>query len=446
MLYGVIQDKNINIVKILNFIAGGLVNFEYHHEVIPFWKKVNLMVPCISTYLASPFYEIDNIYYHRSIICFQDNEDMCLKREILDEVITTCQNGNDNKALISLLGNVLTKSSSLCASFSSNENMVDLEAVREMYDRLYTLNDDVVENTIVNCLETLSTDLIVQIKRKSNKFVDYRLFLIMFENPYMNQPEYMNHALPRFCQALSSIPIATAVLLIKHWSKQSKELLKTKVETLQQLITLRVIMGPSADSSSKCVNDDDAIVTAAKCLKFLFYASLYGGEHQTSSTINHIPISSQGEDYRDPFEETLKINAADCRKPLLPLDEFINEPLNDAIAVDRDFTYYKTREGFSFKECNFILTTSTKSTWMFYDNRVNMLQERRMTHFYSLLRGEPAAPYLKLTVHRDNLIQDALVNVSLAGFLLAQLPCLYPKVRHLFRLTDSNTVEPLLTD
>ena len=110
---------------------------------------------------------------------------------------------------------------------------------------------------------------------------------------------------------------------------------------------------------------------------------------------------------------SLELDVLDCRKPSLPFGDFINEPLNEIIAVDRDFTYYKTKEGFSFMDYNFILSTSVKSVWMFYDNRVHMLQERHMHRFYSLLRGQQATPYLKLTVHRDNLIQDALVNVSI---------------------------------
>lgn len=41
----------------------------------------------------------------------------------------------------------------------------------------------------------------------------------------------------------------------------------------------------------------------------------------------------------------LGVNVLDCRKPYLPFTEFYNEPLSDAVEMDRDFANYKSESG-----------------------------------------------------------------------------------------------------
>jgi ubiquitin-protein ligase E3 A len=346
-----------------------------------------------------------------------EQEELFLTEGKLNELITSCRKESNFKPLVCLLGEVFTKSSSLNISFPSranNEESVNLDSAKKMFETLFSLQNSAVENTLINSLGTLSTGIEVELKSKSyvidNKNY-FKQFLIIFENPYLNQPEYLDNALPCFCKAVSLLPLNIQVRLVLEWSKHSKDSVKKKVEILQQLITFRVIDGPSANSNSITVNEDPVIAYATKCLKLFYYASHLGGKFDHFNSTEE-PMDTEDSDEDDGLAKRLELDLLDCRKPVLPSDEFINEPLNEAIAVDRDFTLYKTKEGFSFMECNFILTTHVKSVWMFYDNRVHMLQERRLTHIYSLLQGRQSTPYLKLTVHRDNLIQDALVNVS----------------------------------
>lgn len=321
--------------------------------------------------------------------------------------------------MVRILGEVFTDSDALNRSFlgnpgSKDEVALDLESIRRVYKVLFDLNNSAIENTLINSLTALSTSIEVDISRKTclNNPVYHRQILIIFENFYLNHPEYLDDALPRFCKALSLFPCNLQSVLVKMWSHYSPESLRKKVEILQLLITLRVINGPTSESQSLTVNDDDAITNATKCLKLFYYSSILAGN------FDKLKISVDRMDASDSVKEeslatSLELDVLDCRKPSLPFDDFINEPLNEIIAVDRDFTYYKTKDGFSFMDYNFILSTSVKSVWMFYDNRVHMLQERHMHRIYSLLRGQQTTPYLKLTVHRDNLIQDALVNVSI---------------------------------
>lgn len=47
----------------------------------------------------------------------------------------------------------------------------------------------------------------------------------------------------------------------------------------------------------------------------------------------------------DSLAEELQVNVLDCRKPLIPFEEFYNEPLSESIEMDNDYLYYKNRQG-----------------------------------------------------------------------------------------------------
>lgn len=107
----------------------------------------------------------------------------------------------------------------------------------------------------------------------------------------------------------------------------------------------------------------------------------------------------------------LGVNVLDCRKPYLPFTEFYNELLSDAVEMDRDFANYKSELGkFSFMNYAFILTPATKTLGLYFDNRIRMYSERRIS-FIQSVAGQPSNPYLRLKVRRDHIIDDALVEV-----------------------------------
>jgi ubiquitin-protein ligase E3 A len=98
--------------------------------------------------------------------------------------------------------------------------------------------------------------------------------------------------------------------------------------------------------------------------------------------------------------------------------------------MDKDFAYYKSESAtsssqptkkFSFMNYAFILTPATKTLGLYYDNRIRMYSERRMSFFHSVV-GQPTNPYLRLKVRRDHIIDDALVEV---------------RFRHSFQLMNS---------
>ena len=110
---------------------------------------------------------------------------------------------------------------------------------------------------------------------------------------------------------------------------------------------------------------------------------------------------------------------------------FYNDLLSDYIEMDKDYTNYKrtiriesqgpsssraetktiSEKFFSFMSHPFILTPATKTLGLFYDNRIRMYSERRIS-FLQTMTGQPPNPYLKLQVRRDYLIEDTLIRVS----------------------------------
>ncbi|XP_030426887.1 ubiquitin-protein ligase E3A isoform X3 [Gopherus evgoodei] len=313
-----------------------------------------------------------------------------------------------------------------------DEVSVDIEAVRRVYSRL--LSNEKIETAFLNALVYLSPNVECDLTYHNvySRDPNYlNLFVIVMENGNLHSPEYLEMALPLFCKAMSKLPLAAQAKLVRLWSKYSAEQIRRMMETFQQLITYKVISNEF--NSRNLVNDDDAIVAASKCLKMVYYANVVGGDvdtdHNEEEDEEPLPESSEltlqellGEERRnkkgprvDPLETELGVKTIDCRKPLIPFEEFINEPLNDVLEMDKDYTFFKveTENKFSFMTCPFILNAVTKNLGLYYDNRIRMYSERRITVLYSLVQGQQLNPYLRLKVRRDHIIDDALVRLEM---------------------------------
>lgn len=313
-----------------------------------------------------------------------------------------------------------------------DEVSVDVEAVRRVYERL--LSNEKIEAAFLNALVYLSPNVECDLTYHNvySRDPNYlNLFVIVMENSNLHSPEYLEIALPQFCKAMSKLPLAAQAKLARLWSHYKTEQIRRMVETFQQLITYKVISNEF--NSRNLVNDDDAVVAATKCLKIVYYANVLGGdldvEHNEEEDEEPIPESSEltlqellGEERRnkkgprvDPLETELGIRTNDCRRPLVPFEEFVNEPLNEVLEMDKDYTFFKveTENKFSFMTCPFILNAVTKNLGLYYDNRIRMYSERRITVLYSLVQGQQLNPYLRLKVRRDHIIDDALVRLEM---------------------------------
>ncbi|XP_063323861.1 ubiquitin-protein ligase E3A [Pelmatolapia mariae] len=314
--------------------------------------------------------------------------------------------------------------------FDACEVTVDIGAVRRVYDRLLSI--DQLQVALVNALIYLTPNVELDLEYldvyETNP--DYlNIFIIVMENSNLHSPEYLEVALPQFCKAMSKLPVTALARLTKLWSKYDLPHIRRMMETFQQLITFTVVSNEY--DGENLVNDDETVVAATHCLQVVFFASILGGdvdvehneEDEEDSDSDELTLHELlGEErlYKkgpriNPLEKELGVRPMDSIKPLIPFEDFINESLNDVIEMDKDFTFFKVNAEtkFSFQTCPFILSVITKNQGLYYDNRIRMYSERRLTALFSMVQGQQPNPYLKLKVRRDHIIDDALVRLEM---------------------------------
>ena len=240
--------------------------------------------------------------------------------------------------------------------------------------------------------------------------------IVFFLNPNLQGPEYTTTALPAVMKATSYLPSHLQTALIKMWSSIGADHLKYVVDVLNQFITLELLTNSS--SSGYLFHEDLSIVAAVKCMRLVFLASIFGGKFEELRRFNsasNMPISSLYS--TDELTLQLNLDILGCREPLIGWDDFVNDILNEQMDMSRDFTNLKYGEPkFSFLDYPFLLNAANKSLGLYYDNRVRMYSERRLTALLTLMQGSLEglnSPYLRLKVRRDHLIEDALVRVSI---------------------------------
>ncbi|XP_050416965.1 ubiquitin-protein ligase E3A [Patella vulgata] len=315
---------------------------------------------------------------------------------------------------------------------------LDIEGLRRCFERLMDIPGHPFQSALINALRSLSKAVEMDIKyhnalKRDPNYIN--VFLIVFEIPLLHSPEFIEHAFPVFCRALGHLSLDGQALLARVLSEYPINRLREMLQALQQLVTVKVINGDGQWGQQCQLNDDDGIGGAAKVMKILYYANILGGkcnsselveeekrletlESQESHEFLQGAVSLDKELYQakdDPLAKELSARASDCREPLIPFEEFVNEPLNDYIDISTDYAYYRAESDlkFSFVTHNFILTTASKHMTMYFDNRIRMLNERRTSFLQTIIHGAPPMPYLKLCVRRNHVIEDALISLEM---------------------------------
>lgn len=221
-------------------------------------------------------------------------------------------------------------------------------------------------------------------------------------------------------------------------------------------------MSNSFYRDSLLVHNNDNITNVTKVMKILFWANILASElespklHEepdddersvffsfiaeeddsfldiqsadTKSKVKQLQVLIQ-----DPLAIKLGVSLLDCRVPFIPFEEFYNEPLCDVIEMDTDYLHFRSHKSpdghfasslmgsedrskkFSFMLHSYILTPATKSMALFLDSRIRMFSERRISLISTHIGGNQTNPYLKLKVRRENLIDDALVELEMVA-------------------------------
>lgn len=317
---------------------------------------------------------------------------------------------------------------------------LDVASCRRAFQYLAKVPSEYYSSALVTSLKTLADNMCIDLritKKMSTEDV-VNCFVIAFEVPDLGCSDYLEIALPALCQAAEHLSLIGKARLARIWSLYCKDSLRHILETLQQLITLRVI---STNYTRQFQLQDDEVVTmATKFMKIVYYANMLAGS-MDSNTLREdsIVIASQQDPFEnvldlyppssmkaskqlqpdDPLAIELDMYAIDSRKPYLPFEEFYNEPLSDTVEMDIDFGNYKTETNkgkkFAFLRYPFILTVATKSLGLYYENRIRMYSERRVSLLHAVVGAAPPMPFLRLKVRRTHIIDDALVGLEMVA-------------------------------
>lgn len=330
-----------------------------------------------------------------------------------------------------------------CVESSLKPLTLNISEVRQAYSFLFECPESEFGSTLMNAIvQLLSDSLSIQLRAHREAFTaipnNINIFIILLESPALNATDYIEGVMPKLCRTISQLPMKDQALLTRHLSTWEAPRLHRLLESLHQLITIKLLT--TEFSRDFTINDEDSITSATQFMKLLFYANILGGEldypllqdippEETSVEVMplhddpFLSLSGAGKEWesrappRDSLGTELGIHVLDARVPLIPLSEFYDDFLSDQLEMDRDFAYYKAGSGdkFSFLNYPFILTPATKALGLYYDNRIRMYSERRMSIYQQVMEGMPANPYLKLKIRRDHIIDDALVELEMVA-------------------------------
>ncbi|THD27031.1 Ubiquitin protein ligase E3A [Fasciola hepatica] len=271
------------------------------------------------------------------------------------------------------------------------------------------------------------------------------LFIILYECPFATDPLHFEHLLLNINRAATWLPELLQAQLCRAWAESvhlplanssvppSPE--QTNLWSLQRIllhhITLRCLT-----TDYNAPNEDKQICEAALVLRMVYYASLLAGQMDSPELLaqeelenrefesqlqtirnNHRTRRSRVPPPEDPLAKALHLSPNDCRKPFIPAKDFINETLNEGLKPRQDYVNYRSKDPFSelsFMKLPFLLETSSKSTLLYYDNRMRMLDERRGVVLQSFFVDIPELPFLKLHISRDRIVEDALLGLEIA--------------------------------
>lgn len=284
------------------------------------------------------------------------------------------------------------------------------------------------------------------------------IFIILYECPLVTDASYFESLLPSLCRATTWLPVPIQVKICRAWAKNttipgvlpqipasspsissqlstddSPEDVPTTLVELQRILLQQVTLRCLTIEYGSAPNEDSQIREACIVLRIVYYASILAGqvdsevqrlrEKEENAEFNKLFLAhavrgrAERVDFADPLSSALKLSACDCRKPLIPATEFINETLNDGLVLEKDLTLYHSnsrgKHVLSFMEVPFLLKTSTKAVQLYFDNRLRMNRERDTALLHTLLYT-PQPLYLKVRITRERVVEDALQALEFA--------------------------------
>ena len=256
--------------------------------------------------------------------------------------------------------------------------------------------------------------------------------VILFENPLLHSPEFLEIAFPRFLSViLSSLSVEQKATLVNWYSEYSIDRVANFVSSLQQVLTIATLQ--VEDPTKNPIQTDTTIACASHVLMIFYVANLViskrNGKCRTHSPklLSNIAVPVPEElqlKTLNTFEMLLlkcDIHPTEVYETQIELSEFVNESINDELNMLADFKRQRTRmesgnkktggKTFSFLDHPYILDPANRVEKLYFDNQLSMMNERHRTLFHVILTGVADIPFLLLRVDRNNLVSDTLAQV-----------------------------------
>ncbi|XP_053680682.1 ubiquitin-protein ligase E3A [Anopheles nili] len=335
---------------------------------------------------------------------------------------------------------------------------VDVESIRRSMKVLYSGRPSVfgpINNALELLGQTLSRDLHVGLTTNEDLELAITAFVIAFETLLIGSADCLEGSFPRICAAVTHLPVWAQCRLVRIWAQHCQESIHPLLQQLQQLITISTLSINSYRHAR--IQEHDVVCNATKTMKLVYYSNILAGELEPkhyreldlrdTSQQSYVPLYPENDEImmivedrgtrqkklEDPLVKELDVNPLDCRKPLVPYEEFYNELLCDVVEMDHDYLVYKNiasvenggisllgndpSKQFCFMQYAFILTPITKTRALYYDSRIRMYSERRLSIMHQQRQNSSSLqamnPYLNLKIRRDHIIDDALVELEI---------------------------------
>lgn len=155
---------------------------------------------------------------------------------------------------------------------SSSQITVDVDAVRKSFEALGSIELRNYESALVHALINLFTVVELDLKcgRVKAGINLLNVFVIIFELPWLGSGDFLENGLNRICRSCALLPISQQAALVRFWAVHSVSSLRNMVQSVQQLISYRVLIGNYGSHSATNyaeqphVNDDDIITACVK--------------------------------------------------------------------------------------------------------------------------------------------------------------------------------------
>ncbi|KAI8896363.1 hypothetical protein BC833DRAFT_597780 [Globomyces pollinis-pini] len=134
-------------------------------------------------------------------------------------------------------------------------------------------------------------------------------------------------------------------------------------------------------------------------------------QYLTIKILDSVP-TEEPEDEIIHIVQTLSIFAAiNETNTFVPFYEFYNETVEEILELKVDFPKWKSREGFSFCNYPFLLSTSIKGDILRIESMIQMRHELQDSFFRAMFIGVNN-PYLELDIRRNHVIRDTLCQLE----------------------------------